>query len=381
MAPPYGINFPLGEPRTAPAQGGGYGGRLANVRGYGGESVPHVIIAAGNFDAVGVMPNFIRSTDGGVTWSTVATFTTANRFTRVAYSPTHRRFVAIGAGADFAFSDDFGETWTEVIGGMPASGLGGSFNFTRLNWDEQAGLFMTGDLSGVHPDWLIVSADGLIWSRINTGIATAGGGSTGVAFHDGLGLWGFGTTSPGGTARLIFSPDLVAFAERSVVGPGGSWFQTITGANGGMGDICATPARFICSCIAISAFNPAYLKNSADGVIVSPVPLALGNNADCCSAAYNPDADRVLVQLSNSAGQYGRSDDQGATWQVGALGIADPGTNVNCEYLPRAGKWFITQRALAAQPDRIVDSETGNDNDWTRRVTPAFSLYGIAESS
>lgn len=109
---------------------------------------------AGAYPKTGDHPNLYRSTDGGVTWAIIKTFSPEKHIHSIYYCP-HREllFVATGdlAGSSrVKYSDDYGETWEEWAGHRQSISMSSDASYIYGTFDNgtERGIWRAADAGG-----------------------------------------------------------------------------------------------------------------------------------------------------------------------------------------------------------------------------------------
>lgn len=360
---PYGTDFGVATPRI------NFGQPDANYRGYGQPQDVN-IVGVFNTTGAGTTNVIVISEDNGLTWTQIATPGGVQPFRYIAFSPTLGRLVCVGTGTrNVITSDDGGLTWTLRANAIPDSTAPAGRNlWRRVEWISQLGRFVTGEGSptaGVYSQWLAHSADGITWTRVDTGSANIRG-CVGVKWSDTIGALGCATNSDSQTGRLGFTTDLVAF---SFIAQAGAGFDNPGVMEGSFGvnprPFIAADGSFVIGCIQTSSFAPAQFMRSVDGVLLSygVNDLAMGNNADSLGGEVDPVSGECFIHSSvNNSSNYTFSVTNGNTWGTlnNGLGARD---QVMYKYLPGIERHVLTM-ADGTAATKVFESIDGRP-PWT----------------
>lgn len=107
----------------------------------------------------GALGSIARSDDGGASWSlqAIPTFSTIRNYNDFAYSPSLRRWVAVGQDRYFAYSDDQGLTWQSAA----APAIASNRELTCVAWNDIFNVFIAAEIS--QRVW--TSPDGITWTQ------------------------------------------------------------------------------------------------------------------------------------------------------------------------------------------------------------------------
>ncbi|MCJ8334424.1 MAG: hypothetical protein MJH10_09320 [Epibacterium sp.] len=120
----------------------------------------------------GALGSIARSDDGGASWALqpIPTFSTIRNYNDFAYSPSLRRWVAVGQDRYFAYSDDQGLTWQSAA----APAIASNRELTCVTWNDIFNTFIAVEVN--QNAW--TSPDGITWTQRTIPAATLIGNFT-----------------------------------------------------------------------------------------------------------------------------------------------------------------------------------------------------------
>lgn len=128
----------------------------------------------GAHGVVGSYEQLRTTTDGGLTWQALGNLPATYRITQFALPADDRWFAGSyrhpGGGGDLFVSDDQGATWTPVGGGLPQ----GTFSVWALEFVDASLGFAAGAVSGTVPRLYRTLDGGATWTQVATSGLTSG---------------------------------------------------------------------------------------------------------------------------------------------------------------------------------------------------------------